>query len=151
MTTADPVLRDRHGFVVASHVYFIGGAGLVKIGFTQDLRVRVRALQADSPVELELIRWVECQHFTARPFEELLHGVFATYRRRGEWFDLPEGWEDTLDALLDWVGVDGRCNWLDSSEARCPSMVSADQLGCRAHWNVLRPAALAAIFIAERS
>lgn len=140
MTT---VLRDRHGFVVASHVYFIGGAGLVKIGFTQNLRTRLIALRADSPVELVEIRTIECAHFTARPVEELLHGIFAAHRRRGEWFDLPEGWQETVDRLLELVDVSGRCNAGIVHGISCPSPVSPDQLGCRAHWSELRPASLA--------
>lgn len=66
-----------------SHVYVVRAAnGLLKLGFTQDLAKRVRALQGLSP---DLI---ECVAFAAggRREEKALHGLIAPHRHHGEWF-----------------------------------------------------------------
>jgi hypothetical protein len=71
-------------------VYFIAGANLVKVGTTADLRKRIGAIQADSPVPLTLMLVVE----GGRDVERDLHTRFDAFRRHGEWFALPIGWEN---------------------------------------------------------
>lgn len=73
-----------------SWVYFIAGAGLVKIGRTCDLDLRLRDIQTTSPVVLTLMLVVE----GARDVEKTFHVMFDPYRRHGEWFALPVGWEN---------------------------------------------------------
>lgn len=67
-----------------SFVYFIEGAGCVKIGVTNNLASRFQTLQASSPVELTFVAAVPGDVTT----ERFLHGVFAAERRHGEWFAL---------------------------------------------------------------
>jgi hypothetical protein len=65
-------------------VYFLAGAGLIKIGVTSNLTSRLRAIRNSSPVPLELIGSLDKQG----TFREMqLHGRFASLRRHGEWFE----------------------------------------------------------------
>jgi hypothetical protein len=85
------VLPEQDG---ASWIYFVAGAGLTKIGLTTDLDERLRMLQAASPVALTLMLVIE----GGREVERKLHAQFDAFRRHGEWFALPVGWEN--DARL---------------------------------------------------
>jgi hypothetical protein len=78
-------------------VYFVatvGDAKLVKIGLTQDERgvaLRLRGLQAPSPVPLEVRAAIPCMHPTdLRRTEAFLHLVFSEERRHSEWFAFSE-------------------------------------------------------------
>jgi hypothetical protein len=73
-------------------VYFLTGAHLTKIGLTTDLDKRLAMLQAASPVALTLMLVLK----GGRDLERALH--FDAFRRHGEWFALPVGWEN--DAKL---------------------------------------------------
>lgn len=72
----------------AGLVYFIsGGEGTaVKIGFTTDLRTRLKRLQSASPVHLLVLAKVEGD----RALEREYHRRFARYRLHGEWFKLSQ-------------------------------------------------------------
>ncbi|WP_256123215.1 GIY-YIG nuclease family protein [Streptomyces sp. EN16] len=67
-------------------VYLIGSPGspLVKIGWTDNPKRRLRHLQTGSPVPLEFLAVFEGGHIV----EGELHRRFADRRRHGEWFDL---------------------------------------------------------------
>ena len=68
-------------------LYFIAGAGLIKIGISTNLQSRFRAIRNSSPVPVELLG--SCPGTTF--FEGMLHRKFAHLRRHGEWFeDTPE-------------------------------------------------------------
>jgi hypothetical protein len=71
-------------------VYFVSAAGLVKIGTTTDLSERMASIQAACPVALTLMLVVE----GGKKAEHEFHRVFEVYRRHGEWFALPVGWEN---------------------------------------------------------
>lgn len=77
-------------------VYFVEGAGLVKIGVTGSIEDRMRAMVPNSPVPLALVKttWGD------RETERILHEHFAEFRVRGEWFDLPTGWEREVDEVV---------------------------------------------------
>jgi hypothetical protein len=77
-------------------VYFLAGAGLIKIGWARDVRLRVREVQAMSPVELELVHQV----LGSMDLETRLHRHFRGHRRHGEWFALPDGWRDQVPAVV---------------------------------------------------
>jgi hypothetical protein len=81
-------------------VYFIRGAGLTKIGTSATVAQRVANIQACSPVELELVRFEPLAAGRRRWVETALHEAFGEYRRRGEWFDLPDDWQATADAVI---------------------------------------------------
>lgn len=75
-----PVRESPKGFV-----YLIGSqsGGLAKIGRARDVIQRLRAIQAMSPVELDLL-WSSSG---GRELEARLHVEFSNYRTHGEWFD----------------------------------------------------------------
>lgn len=71
-------------------VYFVqpAGGGLVKIGSTGSLLMRVGVLQRHAPVPLVLRAWQRFdKEMDARAEERALHARFAGQRRHGEWFD----------------------------------------------------------------
>jgi len=68
-------------------VYFVRGAGLIKIGIAMCVIYRLREIQAHSPVRLEglgFIRHPNCKEAAAA--EKLLHKEFAADRVYNEWF-----------------------------------------------------------------
>ncbi|PWK84486.1 T5orf172 domain-containing protein [Lentzea atacamensis] len=71
--------------VAKGFVYVIGQVGTkrVKIGYTQDLARRLKALQTSNPYKLEVL-W---QTAGDMRLEEKLHRRFAKRRIQGEWFD----------------------------------------------------------------
>ncbi|MFB8166021.1 GIY-YIG nuclease family protein [Streptomyces rubiginosohelvolus] len=71
---------------MTNQVYLIGStdSSLVKIGWTDNPKRRLRDLQTGSPVLLQLLAV-----FEGGPIVEAeLHRQFADQRRHGEWFDL---------------------------------------------------------------
>lgn len=71
-------------------VYAIGTEdGPVKVGITQSLHSRLRALQNGSPQKLELI-WVYTtqDREAALRMERDFHEVYAEHRLEGEWFQI---------------------------------------------------------------
>ena len=84
--------------IVTGMVYFIGGADLVKIGWTAgDPARRLRKLSHESPVPLEML--------AAEPGDRLqeryLHDRFAEHRDHGEWFRRGPEIDEYIAALLD--------------------------------------------------
>ncbi|WP_186001595.1 GIY-YIG nuclease family protein [Streptomyces sp. IB201691-2A2] len=69
-------------------VYLIGSpdSALVKIGWTDNPKRRLRNLQTGSPVPLHLLALFEFEGGSI--VEAELHRRFADKRRHGEWFDL---------------------------------------------------------------
>jgi T5orf172 domain len=69
-------------------VYIIGPANRrpVKIGYSDNVDSRLRALQTGSPLELGVL-WTTPG---AQPLEDMLHKEFKHYRTHGEWFDFGE-------------------------------------------------------------
>lgn len=65
-----------------SCVYFILGAGLVKIGYSNNPLKRLREIQASSPVVLELLGVIPGDSET----EFRIHQILVRYKKRGEWF-----------------------------------------------------------------
>ena len=65
-------------------LYFISckDAGAVKIGVTDNLKMRFINLQSSSPLELEIITHFMCPNF----YEEKVHDLLTDCRIRGEWF-----------------------------------------------------------------
>jgi hypothetical protein len=81
-------------------VYFIRGAGLTKIGTSATVAQRLANIQACSPVDLELVRFEPLPAGVRRWVETELHEAFHEHRRRGEWFELPDDWRATADAVI---------------------------------------------------
>jgi hypothetical protein len=87
-------------------VYFIRGAGLTKIGTSATVAKRAATIQACSPVDLEIVRFDQFDDWSRRWVETALHKAFADFRRHGEWFDLPDDWQATADAVIAACHVD---------------------------------------------
>lgn len=64
-------------------IYFIAGAGLIKIGVSTNVQSRFRAIRNSSPVPVELL----CATPGAIIDEHALHRRFSHLRRHGEWFE----------------------------------------------------------------
>jgi hypothetical protein len=71
-------------------IYFLTGANLVKVGTTTSLRRRIGAIQACCPIPLTLALVLE----GGAEEERVIHARFDAFRRHGEWFALPVGWEN---------------------------------------------------------
>ena len=64
-------------------LYFLAGAGLIKIGITTNLVSRIRAIRNSSPIPLELLATKP-----SNGLEEMrAHEKFKHLRRHGEWFE----------------------------------------------------------------
>lgn len=63
-------------------IYFVGGAGKVKVGYSADPKRRMSKMQADSPVPLELLCAIPGNHSV----ERALHRFFEQTCTAGEWF-----------------------------------------------------------------
>jgi hypothetical protein len=63
-------------------IYFIRGAGAIKIGFASSLVRRMASLQTGSPVTLEVIASFK----GTMAQERQIHAALAEYRLQGEWF-----------------------------------------------------------------
>jgi hypothetical protein len=65
-------------------IYFIQAksGGLIKIGFSIDLKRRLRTLQSHSPLPLKIVGSMD----GSLEMEKEIHGKFNKTRERGEWF-----------------------------------------------------------------
>lgn len=70
-------------------VYILHATGTprIKIGYTSSFTVRLETLQTASPYPLRVLRTIETQYAVA--LEAALHRRYASYRKHGEWFELP--------------------------------------------------------------
>ena len=69
-------------------VYVLRCGDLFKIGYSRDVRSRVMAINAQSPVDVEHVITIHTSN--ARHLESLLHRSFADKRVKGEWFRLSD-------------------------------------------------------------
>lgn len=65
-----------------TYIVWATGTNLYKIGFSNDVDRRIGSLKSGSPHPLEVILTVPGTHV-----EKILHGIFADYRKHGEWFE----------------------------------------------------------------
>lgn len=78
-------------------MYFLAGAGLIKIGITTNLTSRIRAIRNSSPVPLELLA---IRRQAGNVEEGLIHGKFRALRRHGEWFEDEGAIREHIDSLI---------------------------------------------------
>lgn len=64
-------------------LYFLAGAGLIKIGISTNLTSRIRSIRNSSPVPLELLATMP----GGTALEGVAHSWFQHLRRHGEWFE----------------------------------------------------------------
>lgn len=78
-------------FSTGGWVYVIKDAdisGYCKIGKTRQPYNRMKAFGVKLPIRTELIHVIKCDNCDAA--EVVIHRRYDQYRKRGEWFDLPE-------------------------------------------------------------
>lgn len=63
-------------------IYFIGHTDYIKIGYTNDISSRLKALQVGSPIELKMIGLIDGD----MEYELFIHNKFNHLKIRGEWF-----------------------------------------------------------------
>lgn len=88
MIEANPCkIEQASGVQIATdYLYLMKHAnGLVKIGRSRNPKAREKTLQAEDPRLHLFFTGIGCGRFESR-----LHKIFATARRRGEWFDLQD-------------------------------------------------------------
>jgi hypothetical protein len=91
----DPVIGIKRGYI-----YFAtaGDDGLVKIGFTKDVGVRMRSLRTGNAGNI-VAEEAFLSYFEA---EKMVHKRFEKDRVRGEWFKLTDEIEELWDDILDY-------------------------------------------------
>lgn len=75
--------RNRITDVEKCSMYFLAGAGLIKIGISTNIKSRIRAIRNSSPVPLEILAIMPR---TGNVGEGFMHERFSGLRRHGEWF-----------------------------------------------------------------
>lgn len=79
------------------YVYFIQDiVGNVKVGWTNDLRGRLRVLQSGNPGPLDYLHL----YLGDRSLERALHVAGSEWRIRGEWFYACEEFWDSVEPLV---------------------------------------------------
>jgi hypothetical protein len=64
---------------------------LFKVGYSNNVKKRLVALQTAIPFDLEIISLIRCQDSNnARRIEDIIHEYIAEYHYRGEWFKMPK-------------------------------------------------------------
>ena len=85
--------RNRKKREFDKYVYFISGAGLIKIGSSEYPEFRLEELQRHSPVHLCLL--AKCKG--GSKLEAELHKRFVSDRCRGEWFAPSKELQEIID------------------------------------------------------
>jgi hypothetical protein len=128
-------------------VYFIktsiGNESFVKIGKANRVAERLIDLQMGCPALLEVLATIRCDSsLRALEIERLAHSVFADHHVRGEWFRLPERWQDLVDLARDHADFHIRAADPGSPGGAIPPFVTleawAKANGLRKHRQVLR-------------
>lgn len=115
-------------------VYFVEGAGLVKIGMSATVSSRFADLRRTIPCPIRMVCIVQVHNRSyARVMEKRFHSYYRHYRRHGEWFDLPEDW---LDHIRDTVGGKLKLPSPFDASARTQRTVPLTWIG--KHWRPIR-------------
>jgi len=78
-------------------VYFIGAEEVgVKIGYSTNVKGRLKTLNLASPYKLELLKTIDCSNYVE--VEKWAHQYFEPRKMHSEWFDI------TLEEIEIWVG-----------------------------------------------
>lgn len=87
-------------------VYLIKSeSGLFKIGISADPRSRLSQIISASGFGAELVAFYKTNE-PAHLVEKKLHGLFAPYRVRGEWFDFPDTYSlEKFETVCDRFGM----------------------------------------------
>jgi len=85
------------------YVYAIGPIdGPIKIGFTNNLDTRLRAIQTGNPLPVKIHHFIKFDNENdMRKAEKTLHETLRHIRKKGEWFDLsPDNAKLELDYIM---------------------------------------------------
>lgn len=90
-----PAIFERMNSIMEQNISFVyivhcAETGLYKIGISGKPQNRLKQLKSGSAYEIELVQEFRVYEPFARPFEQLLHKVFAHCRTHQEWFKLGE-------------------------------------------------------------
>ena len=77
-------LVARRKIAERGHVYFLRASNTVKIGFSTNLRSRLKSIRTGCPDEAKIVKIVR----GGMKVEKSFHDRFAEYRTKGEWFEL---------------------------------------------------------------
>lgn len=69
-----------------SSIYFVGGLGYIKIGYSADFRQRFAQLVSSFPTRLEIIACVGIDREIGLKTEAAIHKELKAHRSNGEWF-----------------------------------------------------------------
>ncbi len=117
------------GRIRESRVYFVEGAGAIKIGTSTDVRSRLSTLQIASPYELTLLVTIPGDHER----ERALHDRFDRERLRGEWFRGDGELRMLVQMLSEWRGNDVACTALVDGLLKFPLEVVDDAKDIEEH------------------
>jgi hypothetical protein len=81
------------------HVYFLECGDFIKIGWSQNARMRINGLQNSLPFEIRVL----CISYGDVKLEKALHAKFAHLRHRGEWFRKSAEIYDEIKSLSPWT------------------------------------------------
>lgn len=81
--------RSKSKSAKAGFIYFIGCHDFIKVGYAENVELRLVALQTGCPYELTLLHKIPTQNMVAD--ESRIHRHWQRYSMRGEWFRLHEG------------------------------------------------------------
>jgi predicted GIY-YIG superfamily endonuclease len=106
------------------NIYFIkNSSGHIKIGVSDDPLKRLSTLQTSNSSILTLLYTSKCEsREEAFEIEHKLHVMLESYKILGEWFNLPDQWEEKLPKYIVLVpfsyeasikNLTSRCNMID--------------------------------------
>ena len=84
------VQYGEEGYVDRCGIYFIEGAGLIKIGMASNVLDRFSGISVSSPVPVRMIGWIRTRHENLEATEAEAHAHFKDKWERGEWFRITE-------------------------------------------------------------
>jgi DNA-binding XRE family transcriptional regulator len=124
-----------------SVVYFVraGKDGPVKIGWSKDGAVRIKALQTAHHMRLELIRQLD----GTIELEHRFHSYFASKRIRGEWFEFDDEMLTVFDPVRPTPAVPGPIIGI-------PGVISPAQCRAARRWLEMEQADLAKLADCDR-
>jgi predicted DNA-binding transcriptional regulator AlpA len=68
--------------LLSGRVYFLDGGDLIKIGFSKNIKQRLKEIRTYSPIKLKVL----CMIRGGKLREATIHAMFAHLRAHGEWF-----------------------------------------------------------------
>ncbi len=106
-----------------AHVYLLESGERFKIGYTKNIKKRLRQLRTGSPFDIRLVHSLEAEQPQA--LEKQFHDRFAKKRIRGEWFRL-----DAADVreFLQFGKVPKAANGADAEKWQAEAQRLAEQL-----------------------